>query len=383
MSEHPPVRIEQMRIPDEFDDAAQELLGRVAELVRRSRQHVWGISDLTGDAQELYRDLLDPFERVVVLLAWAQDRLAGRAEVRMPLVTLTGSAHITVDVDPDVTSQGTGTELLAAAEQLAVGESRRHLRIQTEHPGPEEIQGDGSVTGVFPVLTPGMVEWVDAADGSGRLPVSNRQTRFALSAGYRLESVSDFGVLDVPLPAERAEALLREVEASPAQEPYRIHVWSGPAPEDRLDELAALHSRMATDSFLAPVSAAEPEPWDAERVRRTDQLRVEAGNLSLVAVAEHEPTGRLVGMTEIVLAGEAPPIGMQDETVVLREHRRRWLATRLKLANLQQLERLAPSVRTVYSWSHSGDDRMSRVNGRLGFRVAGRSGVWAREIPSA
>jgi GNAT superfamily N-acetyltransferase len=380
--EHPPVRIEQMRIPDEFDDAAQELLGRVAELVRRSRQHVWGISDLTGDAQELYRDLLDPFERVVILLAWVEGRLAGRAEVRMPLVALTGSAHITVDVDPAVTSQGTGSELLSAAEQLAVGESRRHLRIQTEHPGPEEIQGDGSVTGVFPVITPGMVEWIDAADGSGRLPVSNRQTRFALSAGYRLDSVSDFGVLDVPLPSARTEALLREVAAAPAPEPYRIHVWSGPAPEDRLDELAVLHSRMAADSFLAPVTA-EPEPWDAERVRRTEQLRAEAGNLSLVAVAEHERTGRLVGMTEIVLAGEEPLIGMQDETVVLREHRRRWIATRLKLANLQQLERLAPSVRTVYSWSHSGDDRMSRVNSRLGFRVTGRSGVWSREFPAA
>lgn len=381
MTEHPPVRIEQMRIPDEFDHAARELLGRVAELVRRSRQHVWGISDLTGDAPELYRDLFDPYERVVVLLAWAEGRLAGRAEVRMPLVTLTDTAHITVDVDPDVTAQGTGSELLAAAEQLAVGESRRHLRIQTEHPGPEEIQGDGSVTGVFPVVAPGAVEWVDAADGSGRLPVSNRQTRFALSAGYRLESVSDFGVLGVPLPPARVDALLREVAASPAPEPYRIHVWSGPAPEDRLDELAALHARMATDSFLAPVGA-EPEPWDAGRVRRTEQLRAEGGNVSLVAVAEHGPTGRLVGMTEIVLAGEAPPIGMQDETVVLREHRRRWLATRLKLANLEQLERLAPSVRTVYSWSHSGDDRMSRVNNRLGFRVAGRSGVWSREIPA-
>ncbi|KLU09307.1 MULTISPECIES: GNAT family N-acetyltransferase [unclassified Kocuria] len=382
MIEHPPVRIEQMRIPDDFDDAAQELLGRVAGLVRRSRQHVWGISDLTGDAQELYRDLLDPFERVVVLLAWAGDRLAGRAEVRMPLVASTGTAHITVDVDPDVTSQGTGSELLGAAEQLAVGESRRHLRIQTEHPGPEEIQGDGSVTGVFPVITPGMVEWVDAADGSGRLPVSNRQTRFALHAGYRLESVSDFGVLEVPLPPARVQALLREVAASPAPEAYRIHVWTGPAPEERLDELAALHSRMAADSFLAPVEA-DPEPWDAERVRRTEQLRAEAGNVSLVAVAEHGTTGRLVGMTEIVLAGEDPVIGMQDETVVLREHRRRWLATRLKLANLQQLERLAPAVRTVYSWSHSGDDRMSRVNHRLGFRVAGRSGVWSREFPAA
>lgn len=381
MTEHPPVRIEQMRIPDEFDHAARELLGRVAGLVRRSRQHVWGISDLTGDAPELYRDLFDPYERVVVLLAWAEGRLAGRAEVRLPLVTLTDTAHITVDVDPDVTAQGTGSELLAAAEQLAVGESRRHLRIQTEHPGPEKIQGDGSVTGAFPVVAPGSVEWVDAADGSGRLPVSNRQTRFALSAGYRLESVSDFGVLGVPLPPARVEALLQEVAASPAPEPYRIHVWSGPAPEDRLDELAALHARMATDSFLAPV-CAEPEPWDAERVRRTEQLRAEGGNVSLVAVAEHGPTGRLVGMTEIVLAGEAPPIGMQDETVVLREHRRRWLATRLKLANLEQLERLAPSVRTVYSWSHSGDDRMSRVNNRLGFRVAGRSGVWSREIPS-
>jgi GNAT superfamily N-acetyltransferase len=380
--EHPPVRIEQMRIPDDFDAAAQELLGRVAGLVRRSRQHVWGISDLTGDAQELYRDLLDPFERVVVLLAWAGDRLAGRAEVRLPLVAATGTAHITVDVDPEVTSQGTGSELLSAAEQLAVGESRRHLSIQTEHPGPEEIQGDGSVTGVFPVVTPGMVEWVDAADGSGRLPVSNRQTRFALHAGYRLESVSDFGVLGVPLSPTRVQTLLREVEASPAPEEYRIHVWAGPAPEERLDELAALHSRMAADSFLAP-AAADPEPWDAERVRRTEQLRAEAGNVSLVAVAERGTTGHLVGMTEIVLAGEDPVIGMQDETVVLREHRRRWIATRLKLANLQQLERLAPAVRTVYSWSHSGDDRMSRVNSRLGFRVVGRSGVWTRDLPPA
>ncbi len=382
MIEHPPVRIEQMRIPDDFDAAAQELLGRVAGLVRRSRQHVWGISDLTGDAQELYRDLLDPFERVVVLLAWAGDRLAGRAEVRLPLVAATGTAHITVDVDPEVTSQGTGSELLSAAEQLAVGESRRHLSIQTEHPGPQEIQGDGSVTGVFPVVTPGMVEWVDAADGSGRLPVSNRQTRFALHAGYRLESVSDFGVLEVPLSPTRVQTLLREVEASPAPEEYRIHVWAGPAPEERLDELAALHSRMAADSFLAP-AAADPEPWDAERVRRTEQLRAEAGNVSLVAVAERGTTGHLVGMTEIVLAGEDPVIGMQDETVVLREHRRRWIATRLKLANLQQLERLAPAVRTVYSWSHSGDDRMSRVNSRLGFRVAGRSGVWSRDLPPA
>ena len=382
MTEHPPVRIEQMRIPDRFDDAAREMLSRVTGLVRRSREHVWGISDLTGDAQELYRDLLDPYERVVVLLAWAGERLAGRAEVRLPLVALTDSAHITVDVDPEVTAQGTGSELLVAAEQLAVGESRRHLRIQTEHPGPEEIQGDGSVTGVFPVVTPGMVEWVDAADGSGRLPVSNRQTRFALSAGYRLESVSDFGVLEVPLPPARVAALLRDVADSPSPEPYRIHVWSGPAPERWLDELAVLHSRMAADSFLAPAEAG-PESWDAERVRRTEQLRAEAGHLSLVAVAEHEPTGRLAGMTEIVLAGDESPIGMQDETVVLREHRRRWLGTRLKLSNLQQLERLAPGVRTVYSWSHSGDDRMNRVNSRLGFRVAGRSGVWSREIPGA
>lgn len=381
MTEHPPVRIEQMRIPDEFDGAARHLLGQVADLVRRSRQHVWGISDLTGDAQELYRDLKDPFERVAILLAWTDDRLAGRAEVRMPLVALTDSAHITVDVDPDVTAQGMGSELLGAAEQLALGESRRHLRIQTEHPGPHDIEGDGSVTGGFPVVAPGTVEWVEAADGSGRLPVSNRQTRFALSAGYTLESVSDFGVLGVPLPPARAEALRRDLAASPATEPYRVHTWGGPAPERWLDELAALHSRMATDSFLGPV-AAGPDPWDAERVRRTEQLRDEAGNVSLVAVAEDEATGRLVGMTEIVLSGEDPTVGLQDETVVLREHRRRWLGTRLKLANLEQLERLAPSVRTVYSWSHSGDDRMSRVNSRLGFRIAGRSGVWSRRIPA-
>ncbi|PLC12262.1 acetyltransferase [Kocuria flava] len=378
MSEHPSVHIKLMRIPDAFDDDARRRLGEVVELVRRSRQHVWGISELTAGPEELYRDLKDPFERVAILRAEVDGHLAGRAEVRMPLMGATDSAHIVVDVDPSVTSQGTGSELLAAAEQLALGESRRRFRIQTEHPGPAEIEGDGSVTGVLPVITPETVEWVDAADGSGRLPLSNRQTRFALAAGYRLESVSDFAVLDLPLPQERVRRLL----APTGQDsPYRVHTWSGPAPERWLDELAVLHSRMAGDSYLPP-AAPDPDPWDAERVRRTEQLRAEAGHRSLIAVAEHEPSGRLVGMTELVLAGPHPTIAMQDETVVLREHRRRWLGTRLKLANLRRLEAEAPEVRTVYTWSHSGDDRMGRVNARLGFRVAGRSGVWSREVPA-
>ena len=53
---------------------------------------------------------------------------------------------------------------------------------------------------------------------------------------------------------------------------------------------------------------------------------------------------------------------------------------RLKLANLEQLRAVAPEVATVYSWTHSGNDRMNWVNAQLGFRDAGQSAIWGQDF---
>ena len=377
------VQIRQIRIPEVFDDAAARALGEVADLVRRSREAIWGTGQLANAAEDIFRDLHDPWERVVLLGAYLEDRLVGRAEVRLPLVVHTRSAVVLVTVDPEAEAGGVGLELLSAAEQVAGAEARRRVTIQSEHPGPGDLQGDGRIgspTGAMAQVRP--EDWLEASDGSGRLPLSNRQTRFAQRAGYRLRTVSDVSRLAVPLEQQEVQRLSDEVLASEGAEDYRTHAWRDEAPEQWLGSLARLHARIPSDSFAGP-EVWDPEPWDAERVRRTEALRCADGDQSLMAVVEHIPSGELVGMTEVVIPHPHRGAGLQDETVVLREHRGRRLGLRLKLENLCQIARLAPDVDSIYVWTHSGNTRMNWVNRRLGAVVVGRSAVWEREIGAA
>ncbi|MDO5617414.1 GNAT family N-acetyltransferase [Kocuria sp.] len=375
-----PVVVSQVRIPDSLDHDAAGVLDEIAHLVRRSRESVWGTADLANDAEDIFRDLHDPWERVVLLTARVGEKLVGRAEVRLPLIVETRSAQIFLAVDPDHEAEGAGSHLLAAAESVAQAEARRMIVIHSEHPGPQDIQGDGRIgspTGALPIIDPDA--WISAVDGSGRLPVSNRQTRFAHRFGYELQTVSDVSRISMPLDAEDRDRLVGEVESHPDAQAYRMHAWVGAAPQRWLDSLARLHERIPSDSFVPPRLWAS-EPWDAERVRRTEALRAENGDTSVMSAVEHLETGELVGMTELVLPGAESTICFQDETVVLREHRGRRLGLRLKLTNMARLAQHAPGVESIYVWTHSGNTRMNWVNRRLGATVLGRSAVWSRRV---
>ncbi|MDO4918663.1 GNAT family N-acetyltransferase [Kocuria sp.] len=381
MTQSSPVRIQLLRIPEAFDEHAQRVLGGVADVVKASRRHVWGTDQLSNEADDIFRDLKDPYERVNILCASVDGRVVGRAEVRMPLLADTDAAQVLVHVAPAETSEGIGRSLLEAAEQLAHGESRRFLRLVTEHPASEARDpsgpGDGSVDGSGGAAAP--VQWLDASDGSGRLPASHRQTRFAQHAGYSLRTVSSFALLPVPLDPERRERIEESLAATPFAEHYRMHTWVGEAPGELLEPLARLHSKLPTDSFVRP-AVTDPDPWDGARVRRTEQLRQEDGDRSLMAVVQDVRTGELVGMTELIVAQHRATLALQDETLVVREHRGHRLGMRLKLANLDQLAREVPEAHTVYSWTHSGNDRMNWVNARLGFRDAGQSAIWEQDF---
>ena len=94
------VQIRQIRTPEVFDEAAERTLGEVADLVRRSREAIWGTGQLSNEAEDIFHDLHDPWERVVLLGAFLDDRLVGRAEIRLPLVVHTRSAVVLLTVDP-------------------------------------------------------------------------------------------------------------------------------------------------------------------------------------------------------------------------------------------------------------------------------------------
>ena len=107
-----------------------------------------------------------------------------------------------------------------------------------------------------------------------------------------------------------------------------------------------------------------------ERVR-TDEGRL-ARNwilLNALAVTDH---GEPVGYSTLYLPRTRPEHAHQDDTLVLRAHRGHRLGSRLKVANLRQLERLPVSDIAARRWLHTytaqGNAPMQAVNARFGFR---------------
>src|SRR3546814_258023 len=103
-----------------------------------------------------------------------------------------------------------------------------------------------------------------------------------------------------------------------------------------------------------------PHVVDETRLR-TDEDRVAAGWISIVAAARRRVDGVMGGYSMLVLprGGE---LAMQDDTLVMPEHRGRRLGTRLKLATLQVLTRNHPERRALHTWTEPENHAMYRTN---------------------
>ncbi|MCW2841196.1 MAG: family N-acetyltransferase [Aeromicrobium sp.] len=180
-------------------------------------------------------------------------------------------------------------------------------------------------------------------------------------------------VLETSGLADRLPALLTDASASGD---YRLLEWTGPTPPEWLDDLAVLHTRMSTDAPMAGLQAP-PDPWDAARVAAHDARIAAGGQTVLTTAAEHVPSARLVGFSEIyVPAGRAA--AMQADTLVLREHRGHRLGMLLKATTAQRLLQAAPHVEAVITYNAEENRPMLDVNEAMGFRAIGYEGGWLR-----
>jgi GNAT superfamily N-acetyltransferase len=136
---------------------------------------------------------------------------------------------------------------------------------------------------------------------------------------------------------------------------------------------------MSTDE-PAGDSAREEEMWDAERLREHEDLRVARGTSKLVAVAQHLPSGRLVAMSELLLAHDTPDQAWQLVTVVHPAHRGHRLGLAVKIANLEALARRAPAARLIVTGNAAVNAPMIAVNDMLGFEVAGEGMFWQKQV---
>lgn len=317
-----------------------------------------GTDLLTPRPEELlpeYRD--NPTRRRQHATASVDDAVVGRAIVttrpRAPGV----GAYFVVDVLPEHRGRGIGAALMEWVEQTAAAVGETTLKVSVAHT----------------VSTPG--ERLASPTGFGDVPADDPGARFLFRRGFVLEQVVRISVLDTGELGDRLAPML-DASRTAAGDGYRLVSWVGPTPSEWLDDLAVLHTRMSTDAPMAGLQA-EPDAWDAARVADHDGRIDEGGQTVLTSAVEHVGSGRLVGFSQIYVP-DGRPAAMQEDTLVLREHRGHRLGMLLKAATALDLLRVAPHVEAVVTWNAEENRPMLDVNEAMGFRAIGYEGGWQR-----
>jgi GNAT superfamily N-acetyltransferase len=169
------------------------------------------------------------------------------------------------------------------------------------------------------------------------------------------------------------DVLLAQARAYSAD--YTVLQWTSPLPDEHLADCAVLEGKMSTDMPLDDL-AWEPEAYDAERMRRRNDMIVARGIDQYTSAARHDATGELVGMTTLTRMATLPDHVDQWETIVLEEHRGHRLGLVLKIENLRFAQREEAELRFVDTVNADSNGPMLKVNLALGFEAVRAWGEW-------
>lgn len=350
----------------------------IADVDAESSLESVGVDMAESAEQKVVRYGVQDFSEKIYLVALAEPPATGRvSEFGLPLIPSTEPAdqcevlgyawlglprrdnlHL-VQFDLIVRSQqrgrGIGTALLGAIEDIARIRNRTTLQGWGEYaPEPESEQ-----------LVP--------RTGVGTIPV-NSSVRFALSHGMELMQAECHSVLPLPVPPDRI-AELRDVVPD---DDYRLVQWEGLTPQEYLKAMAQLRTRMSMDVPIGDLDS-EPEVWDEERVRVSEEAET-AGVRMFTTVARHDPTGELVGYTVIGVPDAKPAHPYQQDTLVIAAHRGHRLGMRLKLANLEYLQREFTGAEGVHTWNAGENDQMLAINTAIGFEPRTWKAAWEKKL---
>ncbi len=301
------------------------------------------------------------YSNTVRLLARVGGEPAARGYLGLPLTENRDKYWVYVAVLPQYRRRGIGHAMLRQLEGIA--------------------HTDGRTTGQSFGTSPATGgETLEARTGFGSVAADAPGTAFLLGAGFTLEQAERVSQLD--LTADRATFESALAKARQVAEPdYRPVTWRGNTPEDRVDDVAWMHSRMSTDTPMGDLQMDE-EVWDAERVREAESRSATQDRYLLTTAAEHVASGRLVAYSVLSVPVAAGRVAWQEDTLVTKEHRGRRLGTLVKAANLLELVRQQPGAPAVFTWNAEENRPMIDVNESLGFRAVGSEGIWQRADPT-
>ena len=108
--------------------------------------------------------------------------------------------------------------------------------------------------------------------------------------------------------------------ARPKTDGYSVVHWIGATPEELLEDVAALESRIISDAPAGDLEI-EPEAVDAARMRASDETMHQRGRRVFHAGARDDASGRLVAWTVLTFDADTPSHAWQLTTIVDPGHR--------------------------------------------------------------
>jgi GNAT superfamily N-acetyltransferase len=271
-----------------------------------------------------------PYRACTLLAAVVDGAMAGVAQLDLMLQDNLHLAQCEINVAPAHRRRGIGRAL------------HDEVSVRRRAAGRTSITGEAYVAG-------------DSSSGVG----------FATALGYRSAHVEAHLVLDLPLSAGTLAELA--ASAAPASASYEIVTWGERSPDDYAEAYCAMKTQMSKDVPTGELGH-EPVVHDVERLRTTE-ARTAKSYHQLIAAARRHSDGTMGGYSQMFLPhGEDHVI--QDDTLVMPDHRGHRVGTALKLANLRAVLGDHPDRRRVHTWTEPNNHAMIRTNADFGFRQA-------------
>ncbi len=353
------LRIEELAIPASLDSPGGADFAEMVAVRNAIEKEILGTDDLSPTPKELLASFRDPFAPKRLFLARIDGRIVGRSVYEWQPEEGAPAAFFDVQVAREARRKGVGSALLHAVESAASADGLRVFQAWSSHllPVSDDV--------LRPPTTFGAIDRDSPAVG------------FALNTGYRIEQVDRISRIDFPV--EPALLATKRAEAAAKAVGYDVVQWVGRCPDEWLGDMAHMHQRMSTDAPAAAIEFIE-EDWDEDRMRNLDDMNEAGGRVNLTSAAVHVATNRLVGYSDIALPEEPGRPAVQEDTLVLREHRGHRLGMLVKIANLEQLGRVSPSTPGITTFNAEENRPMLDVNEAVGFVPVAYEAAWKKTV---
>lgn len=271
----------------------------------------------------------NPYVARTLLAAREAGVTVGVGELELRLLDNLHLAEMAVHVVPGHRRRGVGRQIHAALDEMRRAERRTTVAAE--------------------------VFVTDEPDGRAGMA-------FAQALGFA--SVHEEHHLVLPLPADADR-----IAAPDGGEGYEVVTWRERCPDEYAEAFCRMRTQMARDVPVGEL-AYEPPTVDVARLR-TGEERTARSYHQVVAAARRVADGELGGYSVLFLAHDDHE-ALQDDTLVMPDHRGRGLGTLLKLATLAVLQREHTDRRALHTWTAPENHAMYAINVAFGYVAAER-----------